>query len=95
MTSRDSRLDGNAAAGSLRGIFGADLTAALLTCAGCGATAPLAESDLYPDAPALVLRCRGCSLVLLRHGLVGTREHLEMSGIALLTLSSQQMQAAT
>src|SRR5919201_1854817 len=54
---RDRRLDGNAAAGPLAELFAVELTAAVVTCAGCSNSAPLAAYDLYADAPALVLRC--------------------------------------
>ncbi len=63
----DRRLDGNALAGPLLQLFAVDLSAAVGTCAHCDVAAPLAEQQLYADAPALVLRCRGCSGVLLRY----------------------------
>jgi hypothetical protein len=80
----DRRLDGNAAAGALRELFAVDLTAALCTCAHCGATAPLGRHDLYADAPALVLRCPGCTAVVLRYAAVGGRVRLDMAGTRLL-----------
>ena len=62
----DRRLDGNALAGPLLELFTVDLSAAMATCAHCDGTAPMGEQQLYADAPALVLRCRSCSGVLLR-----------------------------
>jgi ribosomal protein S27E len=56
--------DGNAIAGTLKVIFGHDMTVAAATCAGCGATAPLAESAVYLRAPGIVVRCRNCDTVL-------------------------------
>ena len=82
--SSDRRLDGNAAAGALRELFAVDLTAALCTCAHCGATAPLGGHDLYADAPALVLRCPGCTAVVLRYAAAGGRVRLDMVGTRLL-----------
>ena len=53
----DRRLDANAAAGPLAELFTVDLTVAVVTCAGCAHSAPLAAHPLYADAPALVVRC--------------------------------------
>jgi Family of unknown function (DUF6510) len=57
-------LDGNAIAGTLEVIFGDDMTVAAATCAGCGASRPLAESAVYMRAPGIVVRCRLCDTVL-------------------------------
>lgn len=62
----DAFVDGNAAAGDLLEVFATDMTAALVTCGGCGATARLARSRAYGRAPGLVLRCAGCAHVLVR-----------------------------
>jgi hypothetical protein len=61
----DLRLDGNAAAGILGEVFGAEMTAATGTCAGCGASAVLAAAELYLQAPGTVLRCASCTAVLI------------------------------
>lgn len=82
----DRRLDGNAAAGPLAELFTVDLTAALATCAGCEAVAPLGAYELYPDGPALVLRCPGCTAVVLRYGTGGGRLRLDLTGTRLLTV---------
>ena len=58
-------LDGNAIAGTLDDIFGADMTLAVSTCSGCGARGPLAETAVYVRAPGVVVRCRHCDNVLL------------------------------
>ena len=80
------RLDGNAAAGPLHDLFAVDLVAARCTCAHCGRTAVLADHHLYADAPALVLRCPGCSGVVLRCGASGGRVRLDLTGASLLLL---------
>lgn len=87
-TTDTRRLDGNAAAGPLAELFAVDLAAAVLTCAGCGARGPLAAHDLYADAPALVLRCPGCTAVVLRYANVGGLIRLEMTGTRLLTVAA-------
>jgi hypothetical protein len=57
--------DGNAIAGVLHETFGAELTAAVGTCATCGNEGPLAESDVYLRAPGIVVRCRACHGTLM------------------------------
>lgn len=58
-------LDGNSIAGTLRAVFGGEMTRAAGTCATCGATRPLAELQVYLDAPGIVARCRDCEGLLL------------------------------
>ncbi len=86
MTTGTRRLDGNAAAGPLRELFGVDLSAALLTCAHCTGTVALAAHHLYADAPALVLRCPGCTEVVLRYAVTGGRVRLDLTGTRLLVV---------
>jgi hypothetical protein len=63
----DMRLDGNALAGALSGLFAVDMTVVRGRCAGCGAMAPLGAQHLYrnPGAPGAVLRCAACGQALL------------------------------
>ena len=56
----DEVLDGNAAAGRLAAVFGADMTAVPGKCAHCGATHMVAELRAYLRAPGTVLRCPIC-----------------------------------
>lgn len=58
-------LDGNAVAGLLRDVFGREATTMHGTCAGCGRRATLAETAVYSGGPGVVVRCRGCSAVLM------------------------------
>jgi len=75
-------VDGNAAAGILREVFAAEMTAAACVCGHCGAGFALAETHAYVRAPGVVLRCPDCSGVLLR--ILRLREGLsvEMRGVA-------------
>ena len=82
----ERRLDGNAATGALAELFAIDIVPADCTCAHCGRTRPLAQYDLYADSPALVLRCAGCTGVVLRYSSAGGRIRLDMSGTRLLAL---------
>jgi hypothetical protein len=58
-------LDGNAISGLLWEVFGAELTTATGTCAGCGATTQVAELAVYLEAPGTVVRCRSCDNTLM------------------------------
>ncbi|MFI5613306.1 DUF6510 family protein [Amycolatopsis sp. NPDC051903] len=79
-------LDGNAIAGTLRTVFGEEMTAADGTCAHCGASGPLAEVHVYVDAPGIVARCSHCEGVLLV--IVDKRgvSCVDVSGFAALSL---------
>ncbi|HEX5504393.1 MAG TPA: DUF6510 family protein [Thermomicrobiales bacterium] len=66
MESDDLRLDGNAAAGLLAEIFAVDVTTALATCAGCGATGPGGALLVYAHGMGTILRCPGCGSALIR-----------------------------
>jgi hypothetical protein len=80
------RLDGNAAGGTLAGVFAVDVTAALSRCAACGATSALGEHLVYADAPAMVVRCPTCTEVVLRVAAREGRVLLDLRGAALLTV---------
>jgi hypothetical protein len=58
-------LDGNAIAGQLVEVFGAELTSATGTCGSCGASGVVAELVVYLQAPGTVVRCRSCESVLM------------------------------
>jgi hypothetical protein len=58
-------LDGNAIAGVLHDVFGAEMTTATGVCAHCGAVAQVAECVVYVQAPGTVVRCRSCSGLLM------------------------------
>ena len=74
MDDSELRLDGNAAAGLLDDVFVAEVTTAILSCAGCGRTGAVGAAHVYDRAPGVVLRCPGCSAVLMRFA--RTREEL-------------------
>jgi Family of unknown function (DUF6510) len=73
-------LDGNAAAGELMDVFGVDVTAAAITCAGCGRSGAVAELMLWGAAPGLVARCPQCTDVVLRVVRAPGRMFVEMRG---------------
>ena len=80
----DEALDGNAAAGVLSEVFAMDVTAAIGQCAGCGQQSPLGATVAYLQAPGVVLRCRGCDLVLVRVVTGPDRYWVDLSGLSVL-----------
>jgi hypothetical protein len=79
-------LDGNAAAGLLQDVFVLEITAAMGTCAGCGATAAIGSLVAYVHAPGVVLRCRSCEGVMIRLVRDGGRCWLDLRGVRPLEL---------
>jgi hypothetical protein len=82
----DLTLDGNAVAGLLAEIFVADLTAAELSCDGCGTVAALGALRAYVRAPGAVLRCVRCEAVMLRVVRASDRCWLDLRGVRWLEL---------
>ena len=80
--------DGNALAGALAEVFASDMTSAAATCAGCGTTAVLAESEAFVGGPGLVLRCRFCRDVLGR--IVRARDSvwLDLRGVTAMQIAA-------
>lgn len=79
-------VDGNALAGPLSEIIGADLTVAELTCAGCLTTRPLAAMRVFDRAPGLVARCPGCEDVVMRVVRTADRVLVDLRGSLVLSL---------
>ena len=77
-----SALDGNAAGGVLRDVFGAEVTAAATVCAGCGARRPVGELVAYLGGPGTVIRCRSCESLLMVVVTVGGRACVDLRGLA-------------
>ncbi len=59
------RLDGNALAGTLRAVFGVEMTEVRGACAACGKTEPIGAEHVYLHAPGAVVRCCHCDNVLM------------------------------
>jgi predicted RNA-binding Zn-ribbon protein involved in translation (DUF1610 family) len=64
-----------------------DVTAAIATCASCGASGAVAQSRVYVDAPGLVARCPACGEVLLRLVRGQDRAWLDLRGVRCLLLA--------
>ena len=78
-------LDGNAAAGILHQVFGAEMTTAQGTCDGCGAVGPVGAVRMYRTA-GIVLRCPQCDAVLLKLVVAQERVWLDFRGLRTLEL---------
>lgn len=82
-------LDGNSIAGTLRSVFGTEMTTAAGTCATCGAEGLVGALRVYRDAPGIVGRCPHCESILLvivdRRGI----SCVDLSGFAALGRPAQ------
>ena len=74
------RLDGNAAAGVLAQVFAAEITTAIGTCDGCGASDAVGAVHVYRGA-GLVLRCPHCDAALVRIVESETRTWIDLRGL--------------
>jgi hypothetical protein len=81
------RLDGNAVAGKLREVFARDVSAAVATCAGCGASHAVGALLEYGQAMGVILRCPKCEQTLLRLTRTPGWLRLDASGISLLAIA--------
>lgn len=82
MTTDDLMVDGNAIAGLLAQLFGADVTMVPATCAACGEVSMMGAIHVYLRAPGSVLRCPICHAVMMRIVQTDAWTRIEMRGIA-------------
>jgi uncharacterized protein DUF6510 len=85
-------LDGNAIAGLLLEVFGAEMTTAVGVCAHCGAAGQLAEQVVYNRAPGTVVRCHSCKCVLMVLADVRGVYCVDLRGLATLGPTGAQAQ---
>jgi len=78
-------LDGNAIAGLLEELFGAEMTTAVATCNICGATEPIGAVHVFRGA-GVVLRCPRCGNALARIVRAETRAWISLGGVHSLQL---------
>ena len=62
----DGALDGNAAGDLLSQLFACEMTAARLTCGGCGAESAVGAMPVYGGSMGAILRCARCDTAVLR-----------------------------
>jgi hypothetical protein len=80
----DLRLDGNAVAGLLDEVLAVEATTVTVQCAACGAAEAVGAVHVYMHAPGVVLRCPGCSEVLMRFAVIRGRVMADLRGSARL-----------
>ncbi len=80
-------LDGNAAAGLLHDVFGAEVTAAPAQCGNCGNVGELARLLAFTRAPGTVLRCTVCTQVVMRIVQTPDATYLDARGAVYLRLA--------
>ncbi|HEX2170991.1 MAG TPA: DUF6510 family protein [Dehalococcoidia bacterium] len=90
MNADELRLDGNAVAGLLAELFGADVTTAVTICAQCGSAGQVGTLAVYTNAPGTVVRCTGCAGVLLRVVRGRGRLWLDLRGIRSLEIEAPE-----
>ena len=76
-------LDGNAVAGLLQEVFAVEMTTAIGTCGGCGATEPMGALHVFRGA-GVVLRCPHCDAALVKIVRSETRVWVGMPGMNML-----------
>ena len=80
------RLDGNAVAGLLSEVFAGEVTTAVGTCDGCGASEAVGAIHVY-RAAGTVLRCPHCEDVLIKIVTDGERIWMDLRGLRTLQLA--------
>jgi hypothetical protein len=79
------RVDGNAVAGLLQEIFAVEMTTAVGTCDGCGASEAVGAIHVYHGA-GVVLRCPHCDNALVKIVAAGSRVWIDFRGVRTLEL---------
>jgi Family of unknown function (DUF6510) len=79
------RLDGNAAAGSLREIFSFEVTTAQYACGGCGRVDQIGAAMVYEvRGLGTIIRCPSCDNALIRLAHNRGRHWIDLRGIRYL-----------
>ena len=82
------RLDGNAAAGSLREIFSLEITTAQYACAGCGRADRIGAAMGYEvRGLGTIVRCPSCDNALIRLARNRGRYMVDLRGIRYLQVA--------
>lgn len=80
----ERELDGNALAGTLEDLFGADMTAMPGRCAHCGTINMIGAMRAYTHAPGAVLRCPACDEVVMRVVVTAEATYVDARGAVFL-----------
>jgi predicted RNA-binding Zn-ribbon protein involved in translation (DUF1610 family) len=84
----DRHLDGNAAAGVLADIFGAEMTARWTVCASCDRHHVVGRLVVYVHGMGVVLRCPGCGSVQIKIGTVPRSYRVDVRGVQSFEIDS-------
>ncbi len=84
---RELMTDGNAVAGMMQEIFGADMTANPAECANCGDVNEVGALLAFTQAPGIVLRCPSCEDVMLRVVQTPRGTYFEARGVARMEMT--------
>jgi hypothetical protein len=82
--SLDLMLDGNAAAGLLREVFGAEMTASRAKCASCHTVSQIGEMLVFGGAMGNIMRCPHCHGMMMRVMSSRNAVWLDMQGVSCL-----------
>jgi len=83
-------LDGNAAGGLLCELFAFDMTAASITCDGCGTVSQVGELALYGRPMGAIFRCIHCDAAVIRLARTPIGFRLDMRGARLIACQATQ-----
>jgi len=84
-------LDGNAEGGLLRELFAPEVTAAEITCAGCGTVAAVGAVRVYGVTMGAIFRCAHCDTVMLRLTHTPAGLFLDMRGAQRLFIATAEI----
>ena len=87
MEDADRRLDGNAAGGLLAEVFRFEMTAAQVTCAGCGDVTAVGALMLYRHEMGAILRCSTCDTPVIRLARTRSAHWLDLRGAVSLRIA--------
>jgi hypothetical protein len=79
-------VDGNAIAGILESLFGAEVTAMQERCAHCGTVSMIGTMRVYMRGPGVVVRCPACTDIVLRFVQAPSGVRVDSSGAVGMTL---------
>lgn len=82
-------LDGNAVAGDLRELFGAEMTVNDAECGGCGRVHAMGQLLAFTHAPGIVLRCPSCEAVMVRIVRTPRGTYVDVRGAAYMRIQPQ------
>ena len=83
-------LDGNAAGGLLSELFAFDMTAASVTCRGCGTVSQVGELALYGGSMGAIFRCIRCDGAVIRLARTPFGFRFDMRGARLVACHATQ-----